>query len=178
MILIYPIVRLEAWSKSSFKFIILAIIGVLGYNILSDVLFKVLENTQYNVYSNFSEGGSSLIRTIVNSVPVVLAFIKRNEIKDKGKMSNIFINMSIINLIFVTLGMYNWIFNRFTIYFQLYNFILVPYIIKNCFKDKERVLVYFMFLICYFIFFYREHVIGLNIQYKSNYKLSDFLYGG
>ena len=84
--------------------------------------------------------------------------------------------MALINLIFVAFGMFNWIFNRFTIYFQLYNIILMPYIIKKCFKGKERVLLYFGFILCYFIFFYREQVVGLNMQYPSEYLRLDKIF--
>lgn len=169
MIPIYFIVRQKAWSKNVIKLIFLACIGVIFYDLFSEVLFKALQNTQYGHYSEFQEGGSSVIRTVVNAVPVVLAYIKRDELKEKWPESNIFINMSLINVIFVAFGMMNWIFNRFSLYFQLYNFILLPYIIKNCFKGKERRLIYIGFLICYFIFFYKEQVIQLGMKYNSNY---------
>ncbi|WP_283672579.1 EpsG family protein [Clostridium perfringens] len=166
---VYFVVRQKAWSKKMFYFILLAIIGIMLYSFLEPLFFKLLSNTQYGGYSNFNEGGSSLIRTIVELVPVFLAYIKRNELSKEWSESNIFVNMSIINFIFVAFGMYNWIYNRFTIYFQLYNFILIPYIIMKCFKKKERRLLYLLLLVCYFIFFYREQVIGMNIQYKSLY---------
>ncbi|MDU2265562.1 EpsG family protein [Clostridium celatum] len=169
MIPIYFIVRQEAWSKRIMKLLILAVIGVISYGYLEPIFFKLLENTQYGHYSEFKEGGSSLMRTIVNLVPTILAYLKRDKLKEVWAEGNIFINMSIINSIFVAFGMYNWIFNRFTLYFQLYNFILLPYIIKSCFKGKEKRLLYIGLLICYFIFLYREQVIGLNIQYRSDY---------
>ena len=84
--------------------------------------------------------------------------------------------MALINVIFVAFGMFNWIFNRFTLYMQLYNFILIPYIVKNCLQGKERRLIYIGFIICYFIFLYREQVIGMNMIYKFNVKLEDFFY--
>lgn len=169
MIPIYFIVRQKAWSKNVVKLIFLACIGVIFYDSFSEVLFKALQNTQYGHYSEFQEGGSSIIRTIVNAVPVILAYIKRDELKEKWPESNIFVNMSLINVIFVAFGMMNWIFNRFSLYFQLYNFILLPFIIKNCFKGKERRLIYIGFLICYFIFFYKEQVIQLGMNYNSDY---------
>lgn len=169
MIPIYFIVRQKAWSKNVVKLIFLACIGVIFYDSFSEVLFKALQNTQYGHYSEFQEGGSSIVRTIVNAVPVILAYIKRDELKEKWPESNIFVNMSLINVIFVAFGMMNWIFNRFSLYFQLYNFILLPFIIKNCFKGKERRLIYIGFLICYFIFFYKEQVIQLSMDYQSDY---------
>ena len=169
MIPIYFIVRQKAWSKNVVKLIFLACIGVIFYDSFSEVLFKALQNTQYGHYSEFQEGGSSIIRTIVNAVPVILAYIKRDELKEKWPESNIFVNMSLINVIFVAFGMMNWIFNRYILYFQLYNFILLPFIIKNFFKGKERRLIYIGFLICYFIFFYKEQVIQLGMNYNSDY---------
>ncbi|WP_152886802.1 EpsG family protein [Clostridium tarantellae] len=169
MIPLYFIVREEAWSKKVMKMMLLACIGVFFYDLFSEILFKLLENTKYAAYSQVNEGGSSVMRTIVNSVPVILAYIKRNELRKIWPESNIFVNFALINLIFVGFGMFNWIFNRFTIYFQLYNFILLPFIIKKCFKGREKILVYFGFVFCYFIFFYREQVIGLNMSYPSQY---------
>ena len=169
LIPVYYIVRQEAWSKQIVKLIILSIIGVIFYNQLEPILFKLIGSTQYGHYSEYNGGGSSLIRTIVNLVPVVLAYLKREELKGKWDNSNIFVNISVINLVFVAFGMYQWIFNRFTIYFQLYNFILLPYIIKNCFKGKEKRLLYVGLIVCYFIFFYREQVMGLGMNYTSKY---------
>lgn len=169
LIPIYYISRQEVWSKQIIKLIILAVIGIVFYNQLEPIFFKLIGNTQYGHYSEYDGGGSSFIRTVVNSIPVILAYLKKNELKEKWNNSNIFVNIAVINLVFVAFGMYQWIFNRFTLYFQLYNFILIPYIIKNCFKGKEKRLLYIGVIICYFIFFYREQVIGLNMNYTSKY---------
>lgn len=176
MIPVYFIVRQEAWSKTVIVMMVLACIGVVFYNVLSPILFKVLENTQYAGYSEFNEGGSSIMRTIVNIVPIFLAYMKRNELKEIWPESNIFVNMALLNVIFVAFGMFNWIFNRFAIYMQLYNFILIPYIIRYCFKGKERRLLYLGVIACYFVFFYREQVIGMNMSYPSVLKLENIFY--
>lgn len=176
MIPIYFLVRQEAWSRKMMFFISLAVVGIFGYNIISPIIFKALESTSYGHYSDFNEGGSSAMRTLVNLVPVILAYIKRKELKGKWPNSNIFINISIVNVIFVAFGMFNWIFNRFTLYLQLYNFILVPFIIKNCFKGKEKRVVYFFFILCYFIFFFYESGMGSNLIYRTRYELGNFIY--
>ncbi|MDU4323839.1 EpsG family protein [uncultured Clostridium sp.] len=165
----YFVVREEAWSKRMIQFMVVALVCIIGYQLISPLIFKALEDTTYGQYGTSAEGGSSIMRTIVNAVPVVLAFLKRKELKEAWPDKNVFVNMSIINLIFVALGMFNWIFNRFTLYLQLYNFVLIPYIIKNCMKGKERRLIYFCLVVCYFIFMYYEQVIGQGLQYKSKY---------
>lgn len=174
MIPIYFIVREEAWSKRTKIIILLAAIFFLGFNKLMPGFFDALGDSSYTEYESMmtEEGqGASPLRFIVNLVPVILAYIKREKLKESWPESNVFVNMSIINAIVVAFSLYNWIFARFQIYFQLYNFVLLPYIIKNCFVNrKERDLVYYGFIICYFIFFYYEQVIGgVGLGYKSNY---------
>lgn len=170
LIPVYFIVKQEAWSKTTVAVIIVSCIGFMGFSTIFPALLGALEDTNYGYYANHTDmGGSSFMRVIVNAVPVVLAYIKRKELKESWPKSNIFVNMALINVIFVAFGMYNWIFNRFTIYFQLYNFVLIPYIIQNCFKGKEKRLLYFGFMLCYFGFFYYEQVIGFNMKYDSKY---------
>ena len=169
LIPMYFVARQEAWSKRMLQFMAIALVGITCYQIISPLLFKALEDTTYGQYGSSSEGGSSLMRTIVNAVPVVLAYLKRKELAETWPIKDVFVNMSIINLIFVALGMFNWIFNRFTLYLQLYNFVLIPAIIKNCLKGKEKRLVYFFVLLCYFIFMYYEQVMGMGMKYTSEY---------
>lgn len=177
LIPVYFIVKQEAWSKTTVAVIIISCIGFMGFSTIFPALLEALEDTNYGYYANQTDmGGSSFMRVIVNAVPVVLAYIKRKELKESWPKSNIFVNMALINVIFVAFGMYNWIFNRFTIYFQLYNFVLIPYIIQNCFKGKEKRLLYFGFMFCYFGFFYYEQVIGLNMQYNSKYLKFDNIF--
>ena len=177
LIPVYFIVKQEAWSKTTVAVIIVSCIGFMGFSTIFPALLGALEDTNYGYYANQTDmGGSSFMRVIVNAVPVVLAYIKRKELKESWPKSNIFVNMSLINVIFVAFGMYNWIFNRFTIYFQLYNFVLIPYIIQNCFKGKEKRLLYFGFMLCYFGFFYYEQVIGFNMQYNSKYLKFDKIF--
>lgn len=176
LIPIYFIVREEAWSKKMIIFMIFGMACVLLYDVVSPIFFKALESTQYAEYSDYDGGGSSFMRVVVNAVPVILAYLKRKELKILWPESNIFVNMSIINTMFVAAGMFNWIFNRFTLYLQLYNFVLIPFIIKNCFNGKERRLIYIAFLACYFIFFYYEQVIGMNMSYPTNFNLMEFIF--
>jgi len=136
MIPIYFIARLKPWSKKIYMIIGIAVLGLLFYEVLSSYLFKIIENTNYGYYSDFDEGGSSIMRTFVNMVPI----------------------------------------KRFSLYLQLYNFILLPYIIQNCLEGKQRRTIYLAFIVCYLIFFYREQVIGLNMQYKSVLDIKSIFY--
>lgn len=174
MIPIYFIVRKEAWSKDIITIILLSSIVFLLFYQIMPIFFNILQNSTYSEYEDLlmsGGGGASFIRFIVNFVPVILSYLYRNKMKEKWPESNIFVNMSLINLIIMGFSLYNWIFARFSIYLQLYNFILLPYIISNCFENKkERNLIYYLFILCYFIFFYREQVIGgVGVGYRSNF---------
>lgn len=174
MIPIYFIVRQKSWDKNTFIIIsVSSIVFIFFYQIIPS-LFDALQNTTYAEYEDLmiEDGiGSSFTRVLVSAVPVVLSYLYRNILKEKWPESNVFVNMSLINFIFTAYGMYNWIFVRFQLYFQYYNIVLIPYIIKNCIKDRSvRDLIYYLFIVCYFIFFYYEQVIGgVGLGYRSNF---------
>ena len=111
-------------------------------------------------------GGSSLIRTVINYVPVGLAFMLRREIKEKWSESDIFVNMSLFNALVMTVSLKNWIFARFSYYFQPYNFVLLPLIVSVLPREKERRVLYYLLLVCYLIFMLVEQT---GLVYESNY---------
>ncbi|MGL5752122.1 MAG: EpsG family protein, partial [Paraclostridium sp.] len=171
MIPIYFIVRCEAWSKTTMQIIVIAAVALICFQPLMTKFFEEAEGTKYEAYETTmaTEGGANPIRTVIAAVPVVAAYIYRDKIKKEWAESDIFVNMSLICLIISVFSMINWIFNRFNIYFQTYSFILLPYIVKNCFEEKQKKLIYFGFIACFFIFFYYDHVIAMNINYTSDF---------
>ena len=88
------------------------------------------------------------------------------KIKENWNNGNVFINMSIVNLIFMALATYNWIFARFNMYFALYNVVLIPYIIKCIPNVKEKRLIYYTAVICYAVCYYLD---GLQSNYYTPY---------
>lgn len=168
LIPIYFIVRREAWTKITLLILTLAVVIVLGYNMFSNILFSALSDTHYEVYKNFKEGGANIFRTAVSAVPVFIAFIGRHKLRELWPKSDVIVNFSIISLMFSIISLQNWIFDRFNIYFNLYNIILLSWVIK-LFAKKDQKLMYFLLIICYFIYFYYEQVVTLHIQYRSSY---------
>ena len=171
MIPMYFFVRSKAWSKTTFLLLFLSVILVLGFNQFSGLLFSALESTQYGHYQNFSEGGASLVRVLVTSVPLLLAFMGRERLRELFPESEAIVNMSLLGVVFMLVSTQNWIFARFYYYFGLYQLILIPWVVQS-FRERDRKLIYFGIVIFYFIFFYYEQVISLGIEYKS------YLFGG
>ncbi|MBO1512355.1 EpsG family protein [Metabacillus bambusae] len=165
---IYFIVRRKAWTKITYSLLGLTILIVMGFNEFSQILFSAIEDTQYGQYSNFTEGGANIIRVIVDSVPIIIAYLGRDKLRKLWPKSDIIVNMSIIGLLFMFIATQNWIFARFNIYFNLYNLILISWIIY-LFKENNRKFIYYGILICYLMYFYYEQVISLSLLYQSDY---------
>jgi transmembrane protein EpsG len=172
MIPVYFLVRNDAWSRKVYLFIGIFLIGLLFYGPLMDTAFNALSNTKFGGYKNFNEGGANIIRVAVYAIPVVLAYIKKEQVKERWSESNIFVNMALLNLIIMMFALNNWIFARFSIYFEVYDFVLLSYIIKYCTNKKEKRLLYYGLLVAYSAFFWYEQAITLNIQYNSIFSLS------
>lgn len=168
MIPIYFVVRRNAWTWTSLLFIVSAIFIVIGYNQFSSVLFSAIENTQYGRYKDFTEGGANFLRVVVYAVPLLLAYFGREKLRSICPYSDYIVNFSLIALILMIISTQNWIFARMTIYFSVYYVVLVSWICM-VFAKKDRKLVYYGIAICFLIFFYYEHVVSLNIDYRSDY---------
>lgn len=175
MIPIYFICRAKAWEKTTNILFGMTLIGVILFQPLMSILMNILGSTRYGEYATFKEGGANLLRIAVFSVPVILAYIKRDKVRE-WEYSNVIVNMNILCFIIMIFSSFNWIFARFTIYLQLYSFILLPYIVKNCISIKERRIIYSVLIACYLIFFYYDQVISMGMVYKSQYTIENFFY--
>jgi len=162
------LVRFKAWSKLTVVLLTLSVVFVIGYEQFSKLLFKAIEETQYGHYRSFSEGGSNMIRSVVTAVPIIIAYLGRDKLREIMPNSDYIVNMSLIGLMFMLISTQNWIFARFSIYFELYQVILISWIIK-LFREKDEKLIYFGMIICYFAYYFYESVINLNIIYRSDF---------
>ncbi|MGU9099117.1 EpsG family protein [Clostridium perfringens] len=163
MIPIYFLVNTKAFSKKTICIIFISSIFIIFFNPIINYLYGVIGG-KFGQYSDFNEGGANLIRVFVSAVPLIFAFIYR-KLFDSNKFNvDLFINMSLFDVLIMIISLYNWIFARFTIYMALYNLILLPYIMKSLIYKRERKLIYYLFLVFYFIFFYYESIAS-NIKY-------------
>jgi transmembrane protein EpsG len=62
----------------------------------------------------------------------------------------------------------NWIFARFNINFGLYSLVLFTWIIP-LFAERYRKLAYYGVLVFHLLYFYYEHVVTLDIDYRSRF---------
>ncbi|MEI4828904.1 EpsG family protein [Bacillus sp. FJAT-53711] len=168
LIPIYFLVRFKAWSKTTFILIFCSILLVIVFNQFTSVLFAAIENTQYGQYKDFVAQGANVFRVAVYAVPLVIAYLGREKLREIYPDCDYIVNMSIINVVFMIVSTQNWIFARFSIYFGLYQIILISWIVK-VFNEKDQKLVYYAILVFYFIYYYYENVRSLNIIYRSDF---------
>ncbi|MDG5472606.1 EpsG family protein [Jeotgalibacillus sp. ET6] len=165
---IYFIVRTRPWSKATIGVILLSVAAVIGFEQFTSILFTALEDTQYAAYKDFDEGGANALRVLVSGVPLLIAYLGREKLKTIFPQSDVIVNMALLSVVFMVVSTQSWIFARFSIYFNLYQLILISWIVK-LFREKDEKFIYFMILVLYLAFYYYENVVSLNILYKSNF---------
>lgn len=163
LIPMYFIVTGEPWNKRTMLFVGAIILAILFTSKFTGVLEDVVENTDYATsMEEFKEtdDGTSIMRIAVESVPVIIAFIYRNRIKDKlTPIIKLSINMSLVAsglYVISKIARSGIMLGRLPIYFSMYNLILLPWLIKNIFNKEEKRLVYYLMIILYLVFFYYQ----------------------
>ena len=173
---VYFIVQGEAWNKRTILFILLTIMVMVFAHQFTSLFNDVVENTSYNdtiqLLSN-TDNGTNVIRILVESVPMIIAFIYRKKIKEiSNPIIDLCINMSIIGTgIYVISKILSSgvMIGRLPIYFTMYNLILLPWLIQNLFDKNEKRLMYYLMIVCYFAFFYYQIFINWGgFDYMSN----------
>ena len=151
----------EAWNKKTLFFMIGALIAVSFVGQFTNILNEVLQNTQYvnmvSDYTSWNDDGTNPIRVLVYSVPAIIAYLKRREIKMKGnRLISFCVNMSVISMgLYVVSMVTSGIFlGRLPIYCSLFGYILLPWMLKHTFRRKSRELIYGVAVVCYLGFYY------------------------
>ena len=169
LIPMYFIVTGEPWNKRTMLFVGAIILAILFTSKFTGMLEDVVENTDYATsMEEFKEtdDGTSVIRIMVESVPVIISFVYRNRIKDKlTPIIKLSINMSLVAsglYVISKIARSGIMLGRLPIYFSMYNLILLPWLIKNIFNKEEKRLVYYLMFVLYIAYFYYQIFIAWN----------------
>lgn len=167
LIPMYFVAQGEPWNKRTLLFIGCIVLAMLFTSKFTNFLTDVVEQTDYATSVNefkATDDGTNPIRILVESIPIILAFIYRNRIKDKlTPIIKLSINMSLIAsglYIISKVASSGVLLGRLPIYFSLYNLILLPWLLRNIFEEREKNLIYYIMILCYFAFFYYQMVIA------------------
>lgn len=162
------IVQGKAWNKRTVFFIIAAVIGMYVFSNNVGVFDSAIESVglDYSISAAHESGdtGTGVPRVLVNCVPMIIALIYRNKIDENNKFINICVNMSVITsgLYLISMVTSGILVGRLPGYTSLYNMILLPYLIKNVFNEKDSKIVTIAMVLLYIIYYwYQMHINGL-----------------
>lgn len=169
MIPVYFISLAKPWKKRTMLVIGIALFAVLFADQFTGILDSMLSDTSYaNTGENYlNDDGVNPLRVLVFSVTTIMAFIVRKKLPDDARV-NILVNMSIVTTGLYLIGMATSgiMMGRLPIYTQMYQYILLPYLINRMFDFRDRRLVYLISILCYLAYFY--------LMSKGFYYSSDF----
>lgn len=163
---VYFIINFEPWSK---KFIILSAIITIALYIYTRT--SALEDSEYSYLNNVEyRNGVNPIRVLVMAMPSLMAFIRRKEINvDDKPFIKFWINLSVLTTECYLVSMFtSGVMGRMPIYFQMFNLLLLPWLLKNGFDESMGKSILIASLIGYFAYFWYDMYIAGNGQYVSN----------
>ena len=146
------------------KWTMLSILGAVACTGLfahDDSLYtKTMSITDYGssieLLRSLGDYGTSTLRVLVSSIPVILAWINRKKIQETGNVFlNICVNMSVITFAIylvssVTSGI---MIGRLPVYTSLYGQILLPYLVTRIYNQETSSMLKWGMIICYLCYY-------------------------
>lgn len=162
---VYCIVNYDTWSKKYMVGLFAFSIGLILYSRSS-----FLNSTEFAYLSNKSYEGINPFRFIVSAVPAIIAFIKREDIKNKESVyDKIFINISIISAAGYFVGLFtNGVVARISAYFNPFVYLSLPWLLKKAFDESMGKTITIISLIAFFVYFLYEMYGAHNGMYVSD----------
>lgn len=155
----YFVVQGKPFNKKVIISIFFAILCVVFVDTFTDILGNALEETSYSGATEQFENddGVNPVTTLLYSIPVIIAFWRRRLITSQAhpRYIDILINMSCVAVAISLIGNFTSgiLIGRLPIYFSLGNVVLLPWLINNCFWDKDKPFIKACCYIGYFFYF-------------------------
>lgn len=172
---LYFLLNCKPWSSKMWICVVTSIVVGLGFDVLWPALGGALESTSYGNYTSYiSEEGVGVngIRFLIVLVPVVLAFVGRHIVEQEGgQMIALCVNMTVLNacVYFVALFSSGMALGRLAAYFDIYNLLLLPWLVRNIFTERSSKLVLYLCFVLYLAFFIYQMTMAWNMTYESSF---------
>lgn len=158
---VYFVIRREPWRITT----LVLIVVVAGITIFSDTFFKGIETTfggvAYKGYTDqfYVDDGVNFLRFLFSAIFPAMALWKHNELKKYYSVCPILpicINASVITALIFFIGMFTSgiLVGRLPIYTEVYNMVLIPFLIKFGFDERERRIFLPLLTILLFVYFW------------------------
>lgn len=160
----------EAWNKRTLIFILFVLFSVVFIGQFTTLLDASLEGTQYSntvSFFNTADGkGTNPLRVAFCSLPAVFSFVERKKIKEyQSVLINVCVNMSIICAGIYVISMFTSgiLIGRLPIYAELYNFLLIPWMIKNVISKKNKKWFIIVMVVIYLLYYYYQMHVAWSV---------------
>lgn len=164
-----PLVYLCARGKLLDKWMFIIVVTTVIATLYSDSIMGAAADIMNKEYLIVESKGSNITRLFVSLVPLVLVLPKWKHVKVKASPFMVFsINMSLVGACFFFAATFTSgiLVGRMPIYFTLYNYILLPWLIKNFYNQgvvKIACVVFYTFF-----FYYQMCVAWHELPYVSD----------
>ena len=167
MLPIMVIAQGKAFNIRTILFAVFIIVSIVYIDSLTTYMDGILENTQYydviGNYTKANDDGTNVLRVLVYSIPVLLAFPLRNKIAlANNKVIDFCVNASFISTMLYLFSMFSSgiYFGRLPIYVSLYSYILLPFEIELLVNKQSTRIMYWITITLYLLFYYYQtHII-------------------
>ena len=157
MILIFFFVRSKPWKANTIFFFACILFVLFFTSSFTNLLESVFEETKYeDIGEKFlADDGVNPIRVLVYSVTTILAFMARKILPQDDVKINIFVNMSLVTtgLYLIAMATSGLLLGRLPMYAQLYQYMLLPYVIDKLFESRTKIFVYMASIILFLLYF-------------------------
>lgn len=158
LIPVYFLGYFKAWGKMYWAIAGFFLAATTCFKPIMPKVVELLEGGRFDAYAQDMAGGAdgvNIIRIAVMFVPLILAYVVKDELREQWAESDFFLFMSLLNCGFMLLGGQYLYFYRVCIYFELFNLALLPRII-GCMKERLARLTYVYLVVCYSLFCYYQ----------------------
>jgi transmembrane protein EpsG len=157
MLPVFFFVRSKPWTSRTMLLFVGVLFVLFFTSSFTSILEDVFAETKYeNIGDKFlTDDGVNPIRVLVFSITTILAFFARNRIPKDDILINIFVNMSLVTsgLYLIAMATSGILLGRLPMYTQLYQYMLLPYVIDNLFEKRTKNLVYIASIILFLLYF-------------------------
>lgn len=163
MIPVIFIVQGKAWNEKTVFYIVVSLIAMYVFDTYTGAMDFMLQGTEFEGavenWQAIGDDGTSPIRVFVNAIPMILAFLGRNHIRQENdSVLNICVNMSVITtgLYLISMVTSGIMIGRLPIYTSLYNLILLPNLIPKVFTRSSTRMVNLLMIGFYMLYYMVE----------------------
>ena len=166
----YWLVMGKPFGKKIICFIVALMACVIFLEPFVQMLEGALMGTVYEGYTEqfVLDDGVHPLRVFVMVLPAVIGFLGRKRLESiNDKYINLCVNMSLVSAGIYFLGIFTSgiLIGRLPIYFELYNLILIPYLVKKCFNKDSSKIMYALYTVGYLLFYF---MLSGNLYYISD----------